>query len=169
VTEAECLSLAREWNADFRRLPNGTLQWTMRVGPAPVAIERTPEEIQADVLESYRSAAELAVDEIAKVYFIGGDEGAIKIGFSVDPPARLRAIQSCCPIPLRILAIASGGVERESYYHFRFADHRLHGEWFTRHPSIQAEIDLLNRAQQSGPRSLQGPRAYHTMLEASHG
>ena len=34
-------------------------------------------------------------------------------------------------------------VEKE--YHPRFAEHRLHGEWFHPHPDILAEIDRLNR------------------------
>jgi len=81
---------------------------------------------------------------VAKTYFIGGDVGAIKIGYSVDTIARLRAIQYCSPIPLAIMATAPGGEVRESAYHDQFSEHRMHGEWFERHPDILAEIDRLN-------------------------
>ena len=80
---------------------------------------------------------------VAKCYFIGGAEGAIKIGFSVDPIGRLSAIRSHSPIPVSILALASGGEARESVYHLQFAEHRLHGEWFSRAPEILAEIERL--------------------------
>jgi len=95
-----------------------------------------------------KAAADEAGDRLCKAYFIGGDAGAIKIGFSVSPSSRLRAIQANSPIPVRILATASGGDAREAYYHARFAASRLHGEWFVRAPEILAEIDRLNDTPQ---------------------
>jgi hypothetical protein len=80
----------------------------------------------------------------ARCYFIGGAEGPVKIGFSVDVDSRLSAIRSCSPVPLGILALAPGGQEREIAYHQQFADHRLHGEWFARVPEIEAEIARLS-------------------------
>lgn len=81
-------------------------------------------------------------------YFIGGSDGAVKIGHSVDVPGRLRAIAACSPIPLSVLAIRAGGERRETAYHEQFAAHRLHGEWFTRCPEIEAEIAHLNTIAQ---------------------
>lgn len=78
------------------------------------------------------------------VYFIGDPAVAIKIGFSVDFPSRLRNIQSCSPIPLQTLATVHGGERVEAIYHAKFAAHRLHGEWFTPAPDILAEIERLN-------------------------
>jgi hypothetical protein len=80
-----------------------------------------------------------------KVYFIGGEVGAIKIGIAVEPEKRLAELQSGSPIPLSILALAEGGREREWAYHtLLFHRHRLHGEWFERHPELMAEIDRIN-------------------------
>lgn len=82
--------------------------------------------------------------KIAKCYFVGSDVGAIKIGYSIDPKTRLISLQSGSPVSLRILALAPGGEARESAYHIQFREHRLHGEWFERHPDILAEIARLN-------------------------
>lgn len=78
-----------------------------------------------------------------KCYFIGGEAGHIKIGYSVDVPARLTAIQACSPIPLKVLAVIDGGEPREAAYHAQFREHRRHGEWFDRHPAILAEIGRI--------------------------
>ena len=92
--------------------------------------------------EMHRHADE---DEgVAKCYFIGGEEGPVKIGYSIDAKSRLRAIQLYSPIKLQILALASGGIARESAYHFQFREARLHGEWFERTPEIIAEIERLS-------------------------
>lgn len=82
-------------------------------------------------------------DRRGLTYFIGGDVGAIKIGRSVNLEVRLKDIQACSPIPIRILATRQG-VDRERLYHKRFASFRLHGEWFDRCPEIEAEIARLN-------------------------
>lgn len=77
------------------------------------------------------------------VYFIGGDEGPIKIGLSNGPLERLAQFQVGSPVRLRIHALADGGLALERDYHRRFAAHRLHGEWFSPAPEILAEIDRL--------------------------
>lgn len=84
------------------------------------------------------------------VYFIGGEEGAIKIGVSIAPVERLIAMQMGCPIKLSILAKVEGAVVLEKKYHARFGEHRSHGEWFHRHPDILAEIARLNRKARRG-------------------
>jgi Meiotically up-regulated gene 113 len=76
-------------------------------------------------------------------YFIGGETGPIKIGFTDDLPRRLREIQSHSPVKLTVLASVGGGIFAELEYHERFAAHRLHGEWFERHPDIVAEIERI--------------------------
>jgi hypothetical protein len=83
----------------------------------------------------------------SQVYFIGGDHGPIKIGYSVSPTDRLKCIQAHSPIVVRILATTMGGQELEAAYHYRFARSRLHGEWFERAPSILAEIARLNSTE----------------------
>lgn len=78
------------------------------------------------------------------VYFIGGEVGAVKIGFAVSPKSRLGDLQCGSPIKLEILATVAGMPRDERDYHKRFAAHRLHREWFERVPEILAEIERLN-------------------------
>ncbi len=78
------------------------------------------------------------------LYFIAADDGPIKIGISGDPAQRLRTLQTGYPHPLRLLAVVVGAAEQEPRYHERFAEHRLAGEWFERHPDILAEIERLS-------------------------
>jgi hypothetical protein len=77
-------------------------------------------------------------------YFIGGDDGPVKIGHSQYPQGRLMDMINHSPVPLKILAVTHGGRTQEVEYHIRFHRHRLHGEWFERTPEIQTEIDRLN-------------------------
>ena len=83
------------------------------------------------------------------VYFIGGDDGLIKIGRSRNPEARAAELQTGSPVPLRVLASVSGDSRLEAQYHRRFADFRVRGEWFERCPTLLNEIEILqgtNRA-----------------------
>jgi hypothetical protein len=70
----------------------------------------------------------------------------VKIGSTVGNPARrLSQFQLGCPLRLRVIGLLNG-MEQELILHMRFADRRLHGEWF--HPSILDELDLpFPRAQ----------------------
>lgn len=99
-------------------------------------------------------------------YFIGGDVGAIKIGRSVNPEKRLKEFQAGSPIVLRILATRQGA-QREPMYHRHFKAHRLHGEWFDRHPDILAEIDRLNNVGPKRGRNLIPALTYDEVT--SHG
>lgn len=66
------------------------------------------------------------------VYFIQADIGGpIKIGMAFNVFERLSLFQMGCPFRLRVLGIIKGGdAHIESALHRRFAEHRLHGEWF---------------------------------------
>lgn len=77
------------------------------------------------------------------VYFVGAEDGPIKIGFSSNLPNRITEIQCGNPAPVRLLAFARGGQKTEARYHRRFFRHRLHGEWFSRAPEIVREMDRL--------------------------
>lgn len=105
----------------------------------PVYEEPSPEEY----VRQLHAVAD-RTDTRSLCYFIAAGEGPIKIGHSVDVEARLRGFQAGCPVKLRILATAPGGEAREAAYHWQFAEHRAHGEWFERHPDILVEIDRLN-------------------------
>ncbi|CAB5222816.1 Meiotically up-regulated gene 113 [uncultured Caudovirales phage] len=78
-----------------------------------------------------------------KVYFIISEFGPIKIGATGDIDARLSTLRTMSPCGLTLAAVAEGGCRIERDYHIRFAEHRLHGEWFAPHPDILAEIARL--------------------------
>lgn len=65
------------------------------------------------------------------IYLVQAEAGGpIKIGTAVDPERRLDALRGSCPIPLRMLRVLEGDITEELWLHKRFAEHRLHGEWF---------------------------------------
>lgn len=87
--------------------------------------------------------ARKAVQRDGFVYVIGATTGPVKIGFSTEPDRRLVKLQAGSPKLLRILAVAPGTKEDERALHGKFCKERLHGEWFTRAPEIEAEIARL--------------------------
>lgn len=97
----------------------------------------------SEIVEPLPEPTEPLPPKQSYVYFIGADVGCVKIGEALDPDRRLRTLQSGSPVQLRILATTFGGPVLERDYHRKFAAHRLHGEWFTRCPEIEAEIARL--------------------------
>src|SRR6185437_7936604 len=81
------------------------------------------------------------------VYFLGADNGLVKIGFASNWNERLGKL--CCgsPVPLIALAIFRGGRSEEREYHLRFKKWRHHGEWFELTDELEEEIDRINYAQ----------------------
>lgn len=76
------------------------------------------------------------------VYFIGNTKGAVKIGTTINLPARLKKLQTGSPIRLRVLACVDGGTTLEAQYHARFSGLRVNGEWFLG-AEVRAEIYRL--------------------------
>jgi len=65
------------------------------------------------------------------VYFIQAKEGGpVKIGWTVNPAARLKALQAASPYKLVVRFTLPGTQRLEHYLHERFAPWRLEGEWF---------------------------------------
>lgn len=78
-----------------------------------------------------------SVDAGGSVYFIrSGLDGPIKIGRSRRPYARLDDLQATSAERLDLLLILDGGAALERDLHARFAEHRLHGEWFEPAPTL---------------------------------
>jgi hypothetical protein len=72
---------------------------------------------------------------IAGVYFVRqGDY--IKIGVSIDVPARVRGLQTSSPTPLELLAVLPGKEPEEKSLHVRFSHLRASGEWFRAAPEL---------------------------------
>lgn len=76
------------------------------------------------------------------IYFIRGKEGGpVKIGVANDPKKRLADLQRTCPVELEIIGSRPGDTFAERELHDRFADFRVHGEWFEPSPVILAEAE----------------------------
>jgi hypothetical protein len=79
------------------------------------------------------------------VYFVGGDEGPIKIGWTQNLRNRLPCIQNGSSVPLRVLATQRAPKTKERWYHKQFAKSRVLNEWFERTPELMATIDHLSK------------------------
>lgn len=72
-----------------------------------------------------------------KIYFIrSGASGPIKIGITREISTRIQELQTGNPERLHLLGRLLGGRFEESELHRRFADHRIHSEWFRPVPEL---------------------------------
>jgi len=78
-----------------------------------------------------------------EVYFVRAETGQIKIGFSLAAWSRLEALQTGSPVRLQLLTTTPGDQALEHDLHRRFADARLHGEWFRPTPELIALIEEI--------------------------
>lgn len=108
-------------------------------GPVPIF---TAFRIMLDAYEAW-----LPIRPVERVYFIGSElrvGGMVKIGFSLNPDARLRQLQTSSHEQLRIFATVPGGRHLEEKYHRRWKPRRKAGEWFVLGDCILDEIARLN-------------------------
>lgn len=84
------------------------------------------------------------------VYFVQGQcGGAIKIGYSVNPESRLKALQTGYPDTLVMLLMIPGDESIERNIHKEFEDCRLSGEWFKPVPVLIERIKELTSAKEA--------------------
>lgn len=88
---------------------------------------------------------------IVTVYFIGPKDGPIKIGMASRLDFRIRDLRLMNAYPLEVWATVEAPASVEREYHRKFAEHRIHGEWFKRVPEIEAEIGQLVNCGKSSP------------------
>lgn len=70
------------------------------------------------------------------LYFIGSQDGPVKIGVTTNLAQRLEHLQTASPVRLEVLAATEADTWLEREYH-RFFNHcRLHGEWFDRSDNL---------------------------------
>ncbi len=55
----------------------------------------------------------------------------VKIGFTTNIKARVKSIQTHCAKPVEVVAVIPGSRGTEQFFHDRFSDHRIGGEWFS--------------------------------------
>lgn len=77
------------------------------------------------------------------VYFIrSGEDGPLKIGWTVDPQKRLEQLQTGSFVRLFILGTIEGSAGGESAFHRRWANYRIRGEWFEPAPEILEFVEV---------------------------
>lgn len=89
------------------------------------------------------SASSYPENERGWVYFIvdnGSIETKVKIGFSTNVYARLKALQTGSPTILRCYGAVPGEAEQERFAQQALESHRSHGEWFFFH-KVRAILD----------------------------
>jgi hypothetical protein len=128
--------------------------------------DRLTSQLAADALTRIE-AAPIWRPTQGNIYFLLSEVGPIKIGFAVDVSKRVKALQNMNPGKLTVAAVVAGPISLETAYHRQFDAHRLHGEWFARHPDILAEIDRLIQLRPALRQTGRG--ADHMTMEASHG
>lgn len=77
--------------------------------------------------------------DVGFVYFIQSDTGLFKIGLTNGSPyKRLASIQTNYPGSLSLYGYIETNDPRglESFFHQKFSDNKINGEWFSLHPSI---------------------------------
>lgn len=77
------------------------------------------------------------------VYIIrGAGTGVYKIGFSRDMRSRINMLRLGSPVDTEVaLLLVDAGELMEVELHKRFADSRIHGEWFRETPELVAFIE----------------------------
>ncbi|MFF4732862.1 GIY-YIG nuclease family protein [Streptomyces mirabilis] len=104
-----------------------------------------------------------------RVYLIGSpDSPLVKIGWSDNPERRLRDLQSGSPVALQLLAVYEGGHYVEAELHRRFADKRVHGEWFDLGPDPVAVVSPFVRVAHVDEAERAGLRQSKHQLQYDH-
>lgn len=70
------------------------------------------------------------------VYFVGADNGLVKIGYSVDPISRIAAMQTGSGPALQLIGALPGTYEDERNLQLRFSEYLIRGEWFARRGAL---------------------------------
>lgn len=82
----------------------------------------------------------------AWTYLVGSrEQEVVKIGVTTRLKTRMSSLRNSSPIPIKLFAVAFGSPEIEMVLHDRFAESRLHGEWFKLTDEIDDCIEALKQ------------------------
>ena len=111
-----------------------------------VALEILEEAKRQEAAEWKYRWPEPCGDPTGVVYVIAADSGEIKIGYSSgDGWKRLRALQTSCPMGLKILFTFSANRGDERRLHSYFKSSRIRGEWYRLSAEIRVFISDVER------------------------
>jgi hypothetical protein len=79
---------------------------------------------------------------VGVVYFIGGAEGPVKVGWTKTLTRRLSEFQTGNWQELRVLGTMIASADLEIRCHQALREHRVRGEWFEREPALALLDDL---------------------------
>lgn len=79
------------------------------------------------------------------IYFILNEENQhIKIGYSVNPLKRIKALQTGNSYNLEILTVIEGDISMEKLLHKKFKNYKIKNEWFQFSEEIKEFIYFIN-------------------------
>lgn len=78
------------------------------------------------------------------LYFIGSEDGPIKVGWTKEVPRRLREISTANWLPISVYGTIVGTSELEALAHDQLAEHCVRGEWFERDAALSLLAELVS-------------------------
>lgn len=90
------------------------------------------------------------VNDQGTVYVVQAGEH-FKIGWTTSLEARINALRTGSPLPLRLIGTCSGGRDLEREWHKEFEPYCTNGEWFR---LTEQHLEDLARRLDDGPRDL---------------
>lgn len=76
--------------------------------------------------------------KLGYVYFAtSGQTDMVKIGFTIDPSARMSTLGTSTPYPFHLQSFFASYVEAEKMVHQRFSEDHIRGEWFNNSDDMQ--------------------------------
>lgn len=79
-----------------------------------------------------------------QVYFVKNTKGLIKIGSTMTVIERIKQLETGASEELTLLAQIDGSTATEAALHRRFAEYRVHGEWFSPGESLVTYIQIIS-------------------------
>ncbi len=84
------------------------------------------------------------------IYVVGNKKNKVcKIGYSTNPPKRIKSIQTGCPFRLCFLLIIKGNRTTEKLLHKKYKKYKTNGEWFVFDGELKKSIESLAKTDKN--------------------